>query len=149
MSRNQNPQHNPQNHQQLDSSVIAEILANQKQQLSNEAAKIKLREKELEQNAQLAAASMKYNSDLLRNAPWEHRKNMRTYALIVGVFMVAMLAFIAYCLYSNHEEFVLKFLQLIAYVVVTGIGYFAGVQRGKRVADEQKRNEIEEADIIN
>lgn len=144
------PQTNPQRNGQqpaLDNAALSQFLDNQAKQLELEASRIKLREKELEHNAKLASESMKHNSDLMKNAPWEHRKNIRTYALIGGSFVVVMLVFIGYCLHSNHEEFVLKFLQLIAYVVVTAIGYFAGVQRGKRVVVE-KKNEIEDAEIV-
>lgn len=94
---------------------------------------IKLKEKELEQNFQLASLAMKSNDEFLQKMPKEHRKNIVAYSIIIMTFLILIFSFLGYCLYTGHETFLIKFIQLVVYFLITALSYFAGLQRGKRV----------------
>ncbi|RFS22504.1 hypothetical protein DVR12_11925 [Chitinophaga silvatica] len=76
---------------------------------------------------------MKSNDECLQKMPKEHRKNIIAYSIIIMSFLILIFSFLGYCLYTGHETFLIKFIQLVVYFLITALSYFAGLQRGKRV----------------
>lgn len=147
--RNQFPEPDEQQVQRVDPKTISQFVANQAKQLEIEALKLKLREKELEHNLHLASQSMNVQATLLKDAPAQHRKTVTTYALVAGGILAVLLVFIGFCLLTNHENFVLQFLKFVGYLVTTVFGYFAGLQRGKRLGGEAgKKDVIEDTAVM-
>lgn len=128
---------------------LERFLEIQKQREKNEAASLKLREKELQYNYELAKISMAHQKDLFLNDGPEHRRKVSLYGRIFLLSVFIFLSFILGCLYTGHKDFALTFLQVSGYLFTTAIGYYFG-KRSNSKGDSTPVNSdpVEEAEII-
>lgn len=125
-------QNHPQKHSQrpapvdLSPDIIKQFLDNQGQQLLIEAEEFKLRQKELELSARQSDKALDYQAKYFERLPSENRKTITRIGWIVGLAMVAILAFVTFWLYIGQEEFAQKFLGLMGYVATTALGFLGG-----------------------
>lgn len=132
---------------QLPAQTIELFLEVQKQDLLNEAERIKLQSKELDFNAQYAHQALGIQGNLLVAKPGEERKTITRWAYIIGGFVLVFLLFIGFCLYVGKEDFALKVLNILGYVVTSAASYWFGQRQNK--GNKPNKDDTPSAEIIN
>lgn len=126
--------------------VMEQFIDNQRLTLQNEATELRLREKQLELNAKQAEKIIDVQADLVKNQEKEKRKTATRYAYIGSGVLAIIFGFILYCLQLGKEDFVLKFIQIIGYLLTTLGGYYFGRKSKSEVAKREIK--FDEAEII-
>ena len=145
MSQNGKPQSTPSG-RNLPDAAIEQLVKTQYQKALNEAEELKLKSKELEVNARIAEKSIDDQSRIISSRPEETRKTLTRIAYIIGGFALLILIFLSLCLFLGKDDFAYSFLKGMGYVVTTGLGYWAGRQKGKKNGND---GGVPEAEIVN
>ena len=111
---------------QLDQETIKSIVETQLVEVQNEALRLKLKERELDLNAEYAKESLKHQAEFLAKRPIEERKTITRVAWIVLGFTSLLLGFVVFCLLCGEREFITKVLKGLGYLVTTALGYYLG-----------------------
>jgi len=133
---------------ELDPETIKAIVAQQSEKLKLEAQKIRLQEKQLDQNGILAEKSMVLNSEIIKKHPSEQRKTILTIGGIVIAVIIIFLAFILFCINQGNAEFADKFLSWIGHVGGAVGGFFVGKWSNKKKPEDTINTEPEDAEIV-
>jgi hypothetical protein len=129
-----------------DLAIVEQFLKTQHQKALNEAEEIKLKSKELDLHSRYAEKALDHQQKFLASKPSENRKTLTRIGYIVGGIVLLFLGFISFCLYLDKEDFAGKFLQVLSYVLTTGLGYYFGTLKNKKSNSDK---DIQEAEIVN
>lgn len=123
MAQGNNPQ---RQHTTPESDLVKRFLENQNVELELQKEELQIRKQELAHNAKLSELSLKYQAEHLKSQPQELRKTLTRIAYIIAGLVVVILAFIAFCLFNNKDEFVNTFLKGLSYIVTSILSFLAG-----------------------
>jgi hypothetical protein len=133
---------------QLDSGSVQVLLDNQRIGLQNEAAKIRVQERQIDADLEFAKESLRRQAEYMNNQQAETRKTISLVAGIFGGFTVLLMAFVIYCLYVGERDFITTVLKGLSYLATTGLGYYFG-QRNKVLQKEKTSSDSPSAEVIN
>ncbi|MGB8191024.1 MAG: hypothetical protein WCF67_03850 [Chitinophagaceae bacterium] len=135
---------------ELDLPTIKQILTVQHQQVTLEAQRLKIGEKRIEADANLAEKSMELNAKLMMAGPGHKQKQFITTSIMMIIIMILFLGFIGWLVWAGKEEFVMKFLNWLVHLVFGVVGFWVGRITNKNKPDHQasQLSAIEDAEMI-
>lgn len=140
------PKTNPQTGLELDPEAIQDIIATGKQRALNDAERIKLRQYEIEKNAEIANKSLDYHAEHLKHLPDEQRKLIKVYAAWASFFLICLLSFTMFCIYLEKTDFILNLFDKISYLIIAIVSYFVGKKNGANDDSNSKQDNISHVD---
>lgn len=124
----------------LDAQTIREFIKIQQQQAHNEAKELEIKSKEVDNSYKFAMKSLELQAEYHKSRPGEARKSLKTFANYLIVSGVIFLVFCGFCIHYNQTEFLFKFLQGLAYIVTTIVGYFIGKKQSSKAGKNNDDN---------
>lgn len=125
--------------------VVKEFLANQGKELDLRAQEARLREKELDNNHELALKSLEAQDKFYNRLPDERRKDWRNIFVFI---MIGTIVFISFCIYLfqiGQDEVAKYIITGVVSALVSGAGsYGFGFHKGSK---SQKNNDTSVEDI--
>ncbi|MGM0744614.1 hypothetical protein [Rhodohalobacter sp.] len=126
----------------LPQESVKQLLDNQTRELEIRAQETKLREKELDQNHEIAVKSLQAQEKWVNRLPNERRKDWTTLAIIGGIFSLMVAALIIYLFHIGESEAAKYILAIISSAIVSGGGGFGfGFHKGKKSNNSQEISE--------
>lgn len=126
----------------LPQESVKQLLDNQTRELEIRAQETKLREKELDQNHEIAVKSLQAQEKWVNRLPNERRKDWTTLAIIGGIFSLMLAALIIYLFHIGESEAAKYILAIISSAIVSGGGGFGfGFHKGKKSNNSQEISE--------
>lgn len=126
----------------LPQESIKQLLDNQKRELEIRAQETKLREKELDQNHEMAVKSLHAQEKWVNRLPGERRKDWIALATIGFVFSLMVTALILYLFHIGESEAAKYILAIIGSGIISGGGGFGfGFHKGKKSRNSQEISE--------
>lgn len=134
----------------LPKEMLSEFLEVQKINAQNAATQLKLKEKELEINGQLAHKSLDYQREHLKSQLPENRKTHRMYALFGLSVLIIIFVFIGYCLYIGKEDIAKTVFIGLAALATHTITYVAGKKTGESKSGSSPKGStsIDDAEVV-
>ena len=126
----------------LPQESVKQLLDNQTRELEIRAQETKLREKELDQNHEIAVKSLQAQEKWVNRLPNERRKDWTTLAIIGGAFSLMVAALIIYLFHIGESEAAKYILAIIGSAIISGGGGFGfGFHKGKKSTNSQEISE--------
>lgn len=123
----------------LPQESINQLLDNQKRELEISAQETKLREKELDQNHEMAVKSLEAQEKWVNKLPGERRKDWIALAIIGFVFSLMVTFLIVYLFHIGESEAAKYILAIIGSGIISGGGGFGfGFHKGKKSNNTQE-----------
>ncbi len=85
--------------------------------------------------------SLELQKAVLENQGKDFRMTITRFAYIAFWFLLLILLFIGFCLWSNKDAFAYKFCQGISYVITTVLGYIFGSRSATKNKKDQSNSD--------
>ncbi|WP_020531449.1 hypothetical protein [Flexithrix dorotheae] len=128
-----------------DNKLLFQFLENQKKQIENEAAGLKIREKEVNNSHDYAKFALTKNvEDFKQYREYDYKKTKMKW-IFTGLISFGIIGLIMFSLSSEHPEFAMEFLKILGTALVSGGG---GYYYGKSQSQSDKKYEVEEVEEV-
>lgn len=124
-------------HPQLQADTIDHFLVNQSRELDIQEQQLRLQEKDMDYNHEIAKLSLDKQDKWVNRLPDERRKDWTLKAKIIFLFSLLFILLISILLYSGLTDLVIEIIKAVIYVVIGGGGgYGYGFYKGKNKTDD-------------
>jgi hypothetical protein len=131
----------------LPKELIPDFIEIQKLKMLNESKKLQLKEKEMDYVSKYSEKMLDHHIQMMNQGSLENRKSFTRLGLIVGILTLIVLGFLTAWICLGKEQFAFKFLQGMAYLLSTVLGYWIGI-KSKARKSEKKQVAAEQAETV-